>query len=1355
MKKSPKHLGNLIGIFVLIIAISIVPNVSFGNAWHGMEQNKDGHNTLDIRDDAMVTVNREDNFDYGYDDYVNIKRTEHPENGTIDWEVDFMPRGNIWTSKLGGSGTVGGIKHVLFLPHMEDDSGKSLTITRRTWFFENGKNGRVIKTDYLNVGNQGNKANGVKPFHGEKRWRSEDNGNYPGSIDYFNTNYRFLEEAFNGTALADTVKFWRKYNVLEGVGDGKYGTFRYCLNTWENRWNVSATYNFTTHHGKGTDLSKVVLIAGVRDYGGNVHSHQRHFRIDGPVGIGAIARMDMRRDVYVDNKLELNDKEKAAIEKTIREDSAERTKQKMNEIGGFSAESINKIVDAIKNGTVTYDVDKTSGKVIAKMNLKYNMSNKSGKQFTFNQPVKLDITERLKPKRLVIQGSEATPKEFTGANSGDVMADYVKVNFDYNSFAGGKLVRDDGKKAENSYYILKGKEIAVVHQNGMKPELGYPNNVYPGVEEKAKLENNTFSHWAWTKDGDKDAFKPDDKIFYKANNAKGLESKTLYAVYKPVLKVVLHNGKNDKETTKTKEIQVTKDMFKDGKGIVPIDQPYYSKDTPGNLGKDFTKDDASFVGWTIKENLNPPFGDHLVDNANQVTAQKDGKYMVYTLSQLKAGTDLKKVNGKFVNPPYLPAGFKLVLDGDLDKIAKENKGVINLYANYKSYITVTAHKSFKKYDWKTKKYTNLSTAEMPPVYMGLLYRTHVTNFNDPTVHTDANYHPLKPKDYGRNGTTLEDYQNSVLKKYDGNNTPTWRVRGYDEFGVRLSYALVEVPDEYLYQYMHFSNDWYTLGVQIFHRIGGQGKTELDPNAPLDPWDNKKQVAKLQTVSIPNPKKHGEVDVFTAATTRKTIQDKKDEGTNNYTGYEINVVNIPVDIANPNVDAITHGDKEAIIRYTENTAVGAKNVDKIHVKYTPHGQITYQYELIRNGENWTVQKTNNAPDFKAEFIEKDGKKHGAVRFSFTDPNKSFYCTDSGGEPKTDIMTVANMKGQLKSTETPVTFEPLRDSNGLVGLRQEKNVTENGKEYTVVSASLPSPVLYEAKQGTIYTLVNKKTYDSIKQLTGNDEAAFNASLEATAKNTGDDIRAKVAQAIIGGNVGYHYQRDIEGDTYYLKEALPSNKRIYFKIPKGAKDAKGQVATTHGETYYILSVENKKKPVFSKETVTLDTKAELEKVEAIPSPSGLKATIKATVKESVGADHKIKISYLNKEMEFPLSENTYVGTSIAPLGQDVTVTYTDYFGNKATQKVKGAIGDYITLSVVRPRCHSPYVYVNRTADSQGAIVTVKVIGDSGAKTLNEVSPGRFKLPNGQKLQRGDIIDVSGTLGNKHTAPYRIKVR
>lgn len=1372
MKKSPKHLGNLIGIFVLIIAISIVPNVSFGNGWHqGFGQNKKGQKTIDIRDDAMETVTRDDNFQYGYDDYVNIKRTEHPDTGKIDWEVDFMPKGGIWHSAL-TSGNGGGIKHVVFLPHMADDSAKDVVINRTKWRYDYGKGGdwNVASKDVLNVGIDQEGTNGVQRFNNpdKNRWRSEDDGKYQyrNNTNYFNMNYKYLESAFQGTDLFDTLNFWRRYNVLEGVGDGKYGTFRYCLNDWSSQADASSTWKFTTSHGKGTDLSKVVLIAGTRDYGNNLYSYQRHFRVSGSMGVGAIARMDMTKDIYVDNKLQLTDTEKAAIEKLLKEDSKKKTEAAMRSVGTLSKATQDKVLNAIQNSSVSYEIDQKAKKVVAKMNLSYTMRGASGTDLTFNQPVKMDITDHLKLKRDLIKGSEGEPKEFLAYNGEDVKKDYVKVTFDYNSFQGGKLVKKD-EKPESFYYIHKNKKIDKAKRTGMDPELGYPNNVYPGVGETAELENMVFSHWAWSRDGEeskKDAFDKTNDVFFRSDK-KELEAKTLYAVYKPILKIVLHNGKDGK-AERIKEIPVTKDMFQNGKASVKIDQPYYNSSTPGNLGEDFKRDNESFVGWTIEKGLKVSFGDHLVDNANQISAKAEGKYMIYTLKQLQDGKNLTKKDGKYVNPPYLPNGFNLVLEGDLQKIARDNQGVIDLYANYKPYITVTAKKEFKKYDWTKKKYEDYK-GDKPKVYMGLLYRTHVTNFNDPTVHVDANYHPLRPRDYGVDETSWNAYKKTVLKEYTGNNTPTWKVRGYDEFGVRISYSLVEVPDEYMNDYMNFTNDWATLGVQIFHHASGAG---INPDAPADPWSDGRQVAKLQTVTIPSEKNKGQVDAFTAATTRKTIQSKEQEGTNDYNGYEIKVANIPVDVPNPNVDTITHSDTEAIISYSENKAPGAQNVDTIHIYYTPKDSETYEYELTldKASGTWTVHGTTASPDlFKAEFTDKN---HTAVRLAFKNPDvNKFFCTESSdGKQKTDKMRVSNKKGQKESRFTPVTFEPLRDSNRLVHLRQEHNETKDNKEYTVIAATLPSPTLYEAKQGTVYALVNKTEYDNViskvpgyQQNPGYALGIVDSFVQEKAKAISTEVGKQIAA---DSKNGHNYKVTVNGVnyyTYYLREALPSNSTIYFKIPKPESEA------LDDNTFYILSIEKKKKAVYSEETLKLDTKAKLDRAEAITSPGSLRASIKAIMSEDVKPSHTIKISYPGKTREFQLNSvkvnndgtREFIGTSIAPLGQDISVTYIDYFGNSKTIKTKINVPEFITLGVVEPKRYSKYIYVNRKDDSQGAAVTVKVIRGGTQFTLSEVgNTGRFRFTGGGKddrLKPGDIIDVSGSLNDKTTYPYRVKVR
>ena len=196
----------------------------------------------------------------------------------------------------------------------------------------------------------------------------------------------------------------------------------------------------------------------------------------------------------------------------------------------------------------------------------------------------------------------------------------------------------------------------------------------------------------------------------------------------------------------------------------------------------------------------------------------------------------------------------------------------------------------------------------------------------------------------------------------------------------------------------------------------------------------------------------------------------------------------------------------------------------------------------------------------------------------------------------------------------------------------------------------------------------------------------------------------------------------------------------------------------------MEKKKNATFSIYKITLDTKAKLEKVEAIPSPGSLRASIKATINEDLTPDHKIKISYPGKDLEFPLNsfvtnkdgKKEFTGTSIAPLGQEVSVTYTDYYGNKTTLPAKAEKAEFITLSVVEPKRYARYIYVNRRDDSQGAKVTVKVIKNGQEITLQEVGSNRYRFTDkDQRLMPGDIVDVKGTLGDKTTYPYRVKVR
>lgn len=100
-------------LLLLVLLTCMITPAFAGGGWFTMirDNNKDKSSMLDIEDTGRNVVLRNDEYNHTFDDYVNIKRTEHQDEGRIDWEVDFMPKGGIWNGKA-----VAGIKHVILFP---------------------------------------------------------------------------------------------------------------------------------------------------------------------------------------------------------------------------------------------------------------------------------------------------------------------------------------------------------------------------------------------------------------------------------------------------------------------------------------------------------------------------------------------------------------------------------------------------------------------------------------------------------------------------------------------------------------------------------------------------------------------------------------------------------------------------------------------------------------------------------------------------------------------------------------------------------------------------------------------------------------------------------------------------------------------------------------------------------------------------------------------------------------------------------------------------------------------------------------------------------------------------------------
>ncbi|MFM9412787.1 hypothetical protein ACKQTC_00100 [Peptococcus simiae] len=953
---------------------------------------------------------------------------------------------------------------------------------------------------------------------------------------------------------------------------------------------------------------------------------------------------------------------------------------------------------------------------------------------------KIDVTKNVKEKRKLIPGSENNPPELQNYWVGQ---EYVKVFLDGNT---GDVKRDDKKKPEKFYYILKNTPIT--------------RDLLKEVGEK---ENYKFLYWSFDKNGnDKDIFKdpntPQDK---KDDKFTVDREKTIYAVYRPNLQIVLHNNKGGNEE-KTRVIDVTPDMFRDG---VKIPSAFYSveeeREHPDSLGGDFKKDDHTFMGWTLEQNFGDKiqFGPHIPHDANFTASRHFGKY---SLSELKQGLNLNANTqngaGTYKYPVYLPNGFKLTFDGqkpeDVIKEAAKNEGKIDLYANYRPYITVTAYKYFKQYDADKKEYSDDPAIKKSAVDMGLIFRTAVTDYSDPTVHSGANYHTLNPVNYNNQ---------SVLKRYDPNNSPnpTWKVPGFDKHGLRLSYALVEVPDKTKYD--NFGNNWANLGVEVFARIpDGTGKLNMDPRAPRAPQQHngtglidynapqgeKEVVPKIQSVSIRNG---DDIDAYTAATTRYTVH--RDNKKFEPIGYNITVYNVPVAVPKPEVDEITHKDKFFTMKYEENTVKGKSPVDKVEFIYNGASYTAEREYTQGQGsgttektykDTWTVKKDGRTQDvFKAEFID-DKKK---LKISFKDDKDFFkyykdpYNEDNDAQLQKDTLLVINYKGSAKSAETVVYFRALIDANKLVNIVQEHNEYKEGANnedwYTVVKTQISNPVLNEAKQGTRYLLV---TEDFIET----NNLTKKSALKEYMKQHDKDFKADNTHKEKSQQTYFNFQ----GDTYTLMEQKQAGQSITFRIPKEASEA------LHNKKLRIISIEEKKNPALSDAFVVLDTKAEFDGTPTAATGSyGMRVNLKGAVKQSDFYDNlKLAIKSGPAEETVSLYRPAFDLQDIIQKSDTLTLSFRDKFGNYAKTSVQPTATTQLQVKVVRPMKNSNVLYVNGI--TSGAKATATLIKPSESPlVVTSHQDGKFVF--NKKFEKNDRIKVEVTNGQGKTNPYMVVVK
>lgn len=253
-----------------------------------------------------------------------------------------------------------------------------------------------------------------------------------------------------------------------------------------------------------------------------------------------------------------------------------------------------------------------------------------------------------------------------------------------------------------------------------------------------------------------------------------------------------------------------------------------------------------------------------------------------------------------------------------------------------------------------------------PLQIGLLTRTAVTSYNNPTVDASATYNPLLVyKDTSSTGgqteKIIEDNEDiikaKVLKTWtkDDTEAPTWEVPGFDSYGRRKSYVATLVPDGKELDYINFANpfsekSWTNLDISTFVKAEGNS---LDPNAPKNIYKDPSEdftrdiygatLPKVQSFTFDRKVDANTTvtDAFTSATARLAlVKDTSEEGNhkndvegfndNEVVGYDIVMVNALEVLPTPifDKDGIRDEDTEVKLEWKKSKQGQPSDYDKI-------------------------------------------------------------------------------------------------------------------------------------------------------------------------------------------------------------------------------------------------------------------------------------------------------------------------------------------------------------------------------------------------------------------------------------------
>ena len=656
------------------------------------------------------------------------------------------------------------------------------------------------------------------------------------------------------------------------------------------------------------------------------------------------------------------------------------------------------------------------------------------------------------------------------------------------------------------------------------------------------------------------------------------------------------------------------------------------------LRKDATGQKYTLVGWSTQaDNANTKI-ESLFSNMGMLAVEGQGKARDYYLSKVAT-------SGSLIGQASAGKLF--------EKITANANDEIHLYAAWKPYFDMTVTK--KWYNTKDEKYDNANVKDIlqalahggkikvkddqgvekdidPPaeddslkrnVHVGLLYRTAVTEANNPTVTGAANYY------------IVED---SLKELKTDTSQVSWKLPAYNAYGKRLSYIVVEFKDKATGEqaFANFNQKWNNIWTDVGENLDEFGT-----------WNNK-NISKVQNVEL-NSKDGSGVDAFSGATVRILKENGiaiEEKQTNTSTvgtkpEYSTTLYNVETNLAYPSFRKIFDKDEEVRLLPTTDPDVKVVEFDLPSepepVIFQKQDDGTWKrVQLNEQGNAWEDYTGNSR--YKNEYtfeVNEQGTNNESwvLKFNLEQFPKLSYKALKTGQVVRARYFGSNPTLVSKWSQQTVENEPVTPT--LNGLEQVRKETIDGKDYVVIRALKPTDDLGQFKDGATLTLIKDgmaKEGDLVP-----DEAYKDAN--------GDNVTATESN-------GYYYFKvpvdnikhdDIVGVHGHQDTYKDSRSTEPLKV-----DLAGPVITADNITVY------RGEEINILPAVTTDEDAKMEKLETLPNGLILKQK---------------KNAELGKEWKLDGKADTNGKTT-------VKLTATDRFGNEGTKT------DWIITVTDRPK-------------------------------------------------------------------------